>query len=143
MKYLLIISFSLLSTFGISQDISGYWRGTITQNEGGYRSDYVLELWIEQKGDSIIGKSYVFVDNIYAEMNISGTFNSGVYLDLKDNNIVTSAELQGMEWCIKTYQLLLKRREGIWRFEGKWQGVTSFSSCIPGNITLKKTVPRA
>ncbi len=126
----------------MSQDISGYWRGTITQNEGGYRSEYVLELRITQKGDSITGKSFVFVDNIFAEMDISGNFHSGIYLQLKDDRIVTHEELDGMEWCIKSYQLLLKKKGAEWRLEGHWQGLTSFSNCIPGRVYLKKTIPR-
>ena len=143
MNYLFTFIFCCISTLGFSQDISGYWKGTITQNEGGYRSEYVLELWIVQTGDSIKGKSFVFVDNIYAEMNISGTFQNGIYLNLQDDKIITHDELKGMEWCIKSYQLLLKRKEGKWSFIGDWQGVTSFSSCIPGKIFLKKAKPRA
>lgn len=126
-----------------AQDLNGYWKGTITQNEGGYRSEYVLELWIYQKEDSIIGKSYVFVDNIYAEMEISGSIHSDVYLQIKDDKIISHEELEGMEWCIKSYQLLLKQTGGVMRLEGHWQGITSFSSCIPGKIYLKKSIPRA
>jgi len=104
MNYLFTFLFCCISALGFSQDISGYWKGTITQNEGGYRSEYVLELWIVQSGDSIKGKSFVFVDNIYAEMNVSGTFKNGIYLKLQDDKIITHDELKGMEWCIKNYQ---------------------------------------
>ncbi len=137
------IIFCFLFFLASAQDINGYWRGTITQDEGGYRSEYILELWIYQKGDSIIGKSYVFVDSIYAEMEISGTLFSDVYLQIKDDRIISHEELEGMEWCIKSYQLLLKQTGSALRLEGHWQGVTSFSSCIPGKIFLKKSIPRA
>lgn len=144
MKHLIIIVFCCLATFGMAQNtpINGYWKGTITQDAGGYRSSYVMELWISQKGDSIVGKSFVFVDNIYAEMDVSGTFHSGVYLQLKDDKIVSHEELEGMEWCIKTYQLLLKKNGQVEKLEGHWQGQTSFSSCIPGRIELIKSTPR-
>jgi len=144
MKYLIILSLCFLSTLGIAQDqdIAGYWKGTITQDAGGYRSSYVMELWISQKGDSIVGKSFVFVDDIYAEMKVSGSFHSGVYLQMKDDEIITHEELEGMEWCIKSYQLLLKKNGQTAKLEGHWQGQTTFSSCIPGRIELTKGTPK-
>lgn len=144
MKILLTAIFSFIIITAVNaQDINGYWKGTITQNEGGYRSEYILEVWLFQKGDSIMGKSFVFVDSIYAEMEVSGSFHNGVYLTMKDDKINTHEELQGMEWCIKSYQLLLKQIGAVMRLEGHWQGVTSFSSCIPGRIYLSKAIPRA
>lgn len=125
------------------QDISGHWKGRITQNEGGYRSEYILEMWFVQKGDSIAGKSFVFVDDIYAEMNISGSLQGGIYLRLHDDQIVSHEVLAGMEWCIKNYELLVRRNGDAVSIEGDWQGKTSFSSCIPGKIFLRKIVPRA
>ncbi|MEO1628416.1 MAG: hypothetical protein AAFV25_24935, partial [Bacteroidota bacterium] len=49
----------------------------------------------------------------------------------------------GMEWCDKRYQLVLKREEDDWVIEGYWQGDTNFSACVPGRIFLRKTSPRA
>ena len=91
----------------------------------------------------ITGRSYVYVDSIYAEMNLIGDVHSGIYLQLEDEKILDHLELHGMEWCIKTYQLLLKQNGDVLRLEGHWQGKTSFSTCVPGRIFLKKTVPRA
>ena len=129
--------------FASAQNITGYWKGISTQNEGAYSSEYVFELWLSQKGDTVVGKAFIFVDSIYAEMNVSGSLESGIYLKIQDDEIVEHQELQGMEWCIKTYQLLLKQLDGVLKLEGHWQGVTSFSSCTPGRIYLKKTIPRA
>lgn len=143
MRYVLFLFLCLLSFQGMSQDISGLWQGTITQNKGAYRTEYALELVIIQKGEAIEGRSYVFVDDIFAEMDIEGDFHSGVYLQMKDTKIISHEELDGMEWCIKSYQLLLKKNNGEWSLEGHWQGDTSFSSCIPGRIKLKRAVPRA
>ncbi len=145
MKALCIfLVFGCFISVSSAQDINGYWKGIITQDEGGYKTEYVIELWILQKGDSIIGKSYTYVDDsIYAEMDVAGTIKSGVYIYLKDVNIVEHEELQGMEWCTKTYQLLLKKLNGVLKLEGHWQGLTSFSSCIPGKVFLKRVVPRA
>ncbi len=142
-----ILSFLWLCLFCTLQaqdrDISGYWVGTITQEEGGFRPEYKMELFIEQKGKRVSGRSFVRVDNIYAEMEITGSLHSGIYLRLADNNIISHQELEGMEWCIKDYQLLLKVDDAVWRLEGHWQGKTTFSNCVPGQILLKKSEPRA
>lgn len=144
-KTYLSLAFLVLATMSgaLAQDISGHWKGKITQDDGGYRPEYILEMWLVQKGDSITGKSFVFVDNIYAEMNISGSLAGGFYLRLKDEHIVSHEVLQGMEWCFKTYQLLVKNKENNLTIEGTWDGKTSFSKCIPGKIYLKRIIPRA
>jgi hypothetical protein len=139
----ILLSFLFAVNLVVAQDISGYWKGITTQNEGSYSAEYAFELWLSQKEDSIVGKAFVFVDSIYAEMNVSGTVKSGIQIFIHDDEIIDHTELDGMEWCMKTYQLLLKQMDGVWKLEGRWQGVTSFSSCTPGKIYLKKAVPRA
>ena len=127
--------FNLLLVFSVGfcsaqQDLNGYWKGIITQEDGGFIPEYSFELFIIQNGDKISGRSYVYVDSIYAEMNLSGEIHSGVYLELKDEKILDHQELLGMEWCIKKYQLLLKQRNSVMYLEGHWQGETSFSTCV-------------
>jgi len=140
--------FTILMIFTLNlclaqQNLNGYWKGKITHEDGGYIPEYTFELFLIQKGDSITGRSYVYVDSIYAEMNLRGQLHSGVYLEMKDELIIDHQELLGMEWCIKKYQLMLKERDSTLHLEGHWQGETSFSDCIPGRIYLKKKVPRA
>lgn len=138
--FLMFISFNFCYA---QQGVNGYWKGKITQEDGGYIPEYAFELYIVQEGDSISGRSYVYVDSIYAEMNLSGKLHSGIYLEMKDERIIDHEELQGMEWCIKRYQLILKQRDSTFHLEGYWQGETSFSNCVPGKIYLQKKVPRA
>ena len=141
-----IITFLIIFYFNsclAQEELNGYWKGKITQEDGGYIPEYTFELFIIQKGDSLSGRSYVYVDSIYAEMNVKGKVHSGIFLELKDEIILDHEELQGMEWCIKKYQLMLKKKDNTFHLEGHWQGETSFSSCIPGKIFLQKKVPRA
>ena len=137
---LIIISVNLCFA---QQDLNGYWKGKITHENGGFIPEYSFELFIIQKGDSITGRSYVYADNIYAEMNITGNVKSGIYLELKDEIILEHEELHGMEWCIKSYQLMLKKKDNVLHLEGHWKGQTSFSTCAPGRVYLQKKVPRA
>ena len=138
--FLMIISFEFCFA---QQDLNGYWKGKITHENGGYIPEYSFELFIIQKGDSITGRSYVYVDNIYAEMNIKGDVHNGIYLELIDEKILNHEELSEMEWCIKRYQLKLIQRDSNVHLEGHWQGKTSFSTCVPGRVYLQKKVPRA
>lgn len=144
MKILFVLlSFFFCNLCHAQQELSGYWKGIITQEDGGFIPEYALEIYIVQKGDSITGRSYVSVDDIYAEMNLKGTVHSGILLELRDEKILDHEELNGMEWCMKKYQLMLKKEGDVLKMEGHWQGETSFSSCVPGKIYLQKTVPRA
>ena len=144
MKNLLTIFFCLITCAAIGQsDLTGLWKGTITQNEGGYRPEYVFEIYLNQKGEVITGRSYVFVDKIYAVMNLNGSLHSGLYLNLKDEKILEHKVDNGMEWCMKKYQLVLKQKGGTMHLEGFWQGDTTFSTCIPGKVRLTKINPRA
>ena len=125
------------------QELTGRWKGKITHEDGGYTPEYGLELHLILNGDSIRGRSHVYVDSIFASMNITGHLHSGFYLELKDEQILDHEELHGMEWCMKRYQLFLKQKDSTFYLEGHWQGETSFSKCVPGRIFLEKKEPRA
>jgi hypothetical protein len=138
----LICTFLCYPIFAQS-DISGKWLGTTTQNEGGYRTSYDFELYLHQDGSVITGRSYVYVEKIYAEMILKGKINKNGSVDIVETKLVDYKEFEGMEWCIKNMKLNLNSSTNTWTLEGNWEGNTSFGSCIPGKIYLKKIVPRA
>ncbi len=142
-KICLIVLLSALSLCLPAQNLSGTWEGTITQDEGGYRTDYQIEVYLLQKNNKISGRSIVSVDDIFAEMKISGDVHSGIFLQMHDTEIVEFSKIAGMEWCLKQYQLIFKQSGEIQRLEGFWQGAVSFGSCVPGKVFLKRKVPRA
>lgn len=137
----LVFFFPLLLSGQIN--LSGTWKGIITQDEGGYRSTYDFELIIKQDGNKITGRSFVKIDDIYASMELEGEFSGGVIFRFQETAIVDSKKFDGLEWCVKRGQLLFKQDKEGWKLEGFWQGVTEFSTCIPGKIFLKKANPRA
>lgn len=120
----------------------GKWKGVITQNEG-YKTEYGMELYLTEKDGKLTGRSFVFVDSIYAEMVLEGEMYSKSILLLKDVEIMENEILEGMEWCMKNYQLILKKKGSTWFLEGQWQGKTTFSKCVPGKVKLQRIVPRA
>lgn len=139
----LFLLFSLPVLLGAQTNISGTWKGIITQDEGGYRSTYDMELILKQEGDRVTGRSIVRVDDIYAEMDLEGEITSGGYFRFQETQIVESKKAENIEWCIKRGQLLVRYDKDEVKLEGFWQGITSFSTCIPGKIFLKRSTIRA
>ena len=143
MKYFWLFVFLLLSSFCIAQpDISGEWRGVITQNEGGFRSEYKFEMYFVQKGKQLTGRSYVYFDKAYAQMELIGSFTGKNTISFQELKIVDFTVLSGLEWCIKRGNLQLKKYRGQWQLVGDWSGATSFGPCIPGKVRLKKIKPQ-
>lgn len=144
MRWNIILFFLLGTTSLLAQaDFSGNWIGTITQDKGGYRPEYQFEMYLQQDGNYVWGRSYVYIDKIYAMMELRGTIVNGNTLVFEESSIVNHKEIEGMEWCLKTGKLNLRKFWNTVRLEGDWQGNTSFSDCIPGNVYLKHQIPRA
>lgn len=117
-------------------DLSGFWTGVITQDEGGYRSEYHFELRLWQEGDVIRGESRVAFDNSHATMTLEGKVMGKRVVYIKDTSIIESRIDADFHWCIKSLQLVYKKRGSTRRLEGRWQGNTAFATCIPGNIKV-------
>lgn len=136
------ISFSGFAQKTSSATVTGYWQGKITQDKGGIRPEYGMELYLTQKGTKVTGRSFVYFDKVYAEMQLEGEFKDGKTLIFKETKINAYKRIDGMEWCLKGAILNLIRSGNSWRLEGNWTGTTSFGPCIPGKIFLKKSIPR-
>lgn len=124
-------------------DFNGAWRGKITQNVGGFRPSYEFEVYIIQEGNKITGRTYVYYEDNYAIMKMSGKVINKNKVLLTESKIVDFKKVEGMEWCLKKTELWLSRQGTTWRLEGPWEGATTFGACVPGKIKLKKRVPQA
>lgn len=146
MRSLFCLLFCLGTSFSFvtAQEVfTGQWLGSITQNDGGYRPTYSFELYLKQKGDQVTGRSYVYFDNYFAEMQLKGKVINKKELVFYETKIVHFEEPDGMVWCMKKGQLRLRAVKKGFRLEGPWQGETIFGPCVPGLILLTKVVPRA
>lgn len=114
----------------------GYWIGKITQKEGGYRSVYDLKMDIKKVDGEYIARSLISVDDIFVVMKSTIDVKNGVFVIMKDIEILNEKSLEGLEWCFKNYQLIMKANGSL--MEGFWHGKTKFTECIPGKVTLKK-----
>ncbi len=138
---LLFIAFSVISAQQIN--VSGLWRGTITQNEGGYRPKYDFEIFLNQKGNKLSGRSYVFIENIYAVLELTGEITGSQTIQIKETRIVDSKKTQGLEWCIKSYNLTFSKSGNKLTLSGSWFGHTNGVPCVPGVVSLSKKFARA
>jgi len=134
--------FFLLPEIGFSQEyIGGFWKGYNTQESSEtYSSKYDFEIFIKQDGQRIWGRSYAYIDKLYAEMEIAGIWD-GKKMAFEEIKIVNFKAEEGMEWCIKKADLHLIKEGDNWRLEGNWSGHTTFSDCTPGQVFLKKIEP--
>lgn len=128
-------------------DISGYWEGTISRDEGyGKRVMFQIEVIFTQKGRDISGISIVRATDdtrtYNAKMELSGKIKSS-YLKYVETKIVASDPIPDAEWCIKKVELIYKNTNNVPTLEGIWEGATGTNrNCIPGRVSLKRKPPR-
>ncbi len=127
----------------VESPLNGFWTGVMSPEGKGYRQSYSLQLIISEKDGVVSGYSYISVDDIYAKTVIKGKLSNNLLFTAKDMSIEEDEVGVGMEWCIKNYVLILKKEDNVWKLEGHWNGKTSFSTCTPGKVFLKKIDERA
>lgn len=143
MRFLFAVFLFALPFFaGAQKNFSGVWKGTLTQEAGGFAPVYEFELYLKQKGNTVTGRSYVAIGSIYAVMDLKGVLE-GSTVHLTETNIVEHWKREDMEWCYKKADLTLYIQGKEVKLEGPWSGNTGQSECIPGKIYLKKEAPRA
>lgn len=120
-------------------NFNGYWRGTIIKTEYGVVTKFQFELYLVQRGTKVIGRSYVSLGSMYAEMEIEGEIYNGEYLKFQETKIVEYEIEPSLEWCIKKGHLVIKNNF----ISGVWEGNTTFSVCMPGRIELTRVPPQA
>ena len=121
----------------------GKWKGVITQNDGGYRSLYDFEMYFRQVGRNLEGRSYVKVDEIYAEMELTAFVMDDKTIQFTEVKIVDSKKVDNLEWCFKSGKLTLVKELGQLKLVDPWEGFSAYGPCIPGRIILVKEIPRA
>ncbi|MFT4664125.1 MAG: hypothetical protein ACI8YQ_003451 [Polaribacter sp.] len=141
----LLLQVSTLFAPAKSLNLSGFWEGTITQDQTYYTTDFDIQLFLTDKDGKISGTSIINGEGINAQIDLEGTCESGISLLLQDVEIKENTVKDGMEmeWCLKNYILSIRREKDQIILEGHWNGKTSFDVCTPGKVYLKKGVERA
>jgi hypothetical protein len=123
----------------------GSWQGIITQVDGPTIRYFDMELTIspEQSSDSTYNVSSHVMDGKYHAYIVGkGFLRQGDQLYIREDSIIRSDTIPGMEWCIKQLLLTSSMEKGDLHLRGKWLGDTSFGTCQPGEMDLVRQVIR-
>ena len=120
-----------------SQNISGKWAGKLTQQPGGFVTEYTFEMDLKQNGSQINGFSKIYTDDDFAIIQLTGSFD-GNYFSFTEYAFVSSKIRPNYQWCIKKGTLKIIDKGSFYQMEGKWEGKSSYGDCKPGEIFLKK-----
>jgi len=144
MRRMHLILYCLLTSCSLfAEDISGIWKGTLTQGPGGCYPHYFLELQITISNDRITGKAYDYYDKEhFVKMSFTGRYNAQTHrLVLIEKSILQQDIPSECSPCIKTYDLNYSREGDDEMLKGDWKGIMQDKqlACPPGKIFLKKT----
>jgi len=143
-----------------AQDLTGFWKGKLTQDSGGYAPQYVLELNINQKNKKISGVSNAYLGSVVVgKLSFSGYFEKdSIYLNEFRYGVIEKILPPDYFLCIKNFTLKYKSTGSLETLTGRWDGVTyakdelgkdepftdafgvkkEVLDCIPGLIFLSK-----
>lgn len=143
----LILPFALclLPYFSTAQSrMDGIWKGIVTQEgDGGASGQFEIEIRIYKVGKKISGYSIVHWGDKFAKMDIQGTVERSVMVEISEGSVLDKSEIPGYDWCLKNMHLVLKEKDNkTLILEGFWEGKSQFGGCVPGKILVEKQTPR-
>ena len=159
MKKLLILTFLFLPFYIMAQDLTGFWKGKLTQDSGGYAPEYVLEVNITQKNNNLYGNTLAYSGKaVVANIAFRGYIDKdSIYLMEYSDGVIKKVLPPDFALCIKN--LILKYKKGAGGLEtltGRWTGkpidkekkdnqedffslfTNADGDCVPGYIFLSK-----
>ncbi len=136
----LILSITVVTIQSAAQDISGFWKGTLSMR--GCFPENNIELQINAKGQVIIGDSYHYqdIDN-YVKKNFTGSYDRTTRKLTVQEGIVTTYHIpQRCVICVKKFDLTYSRDGKVETLKGYWNGnvLGSIQSCDGGSIVLTR-----
>ena len=129
----------LFSCTVMAQDISGFWKGTLTMTGGCFPVNNI-ELQIHADGKSVTGDSYHYLDvDNYVKKKFQGFYNPVEKKVVLNEGLVTTFKIPAhCKPCIKNYTLVWSRTGNQETLSGSWDGKITNTGvdCYPGTITL-------
>lgn len=137
MSFLLI----LFNSFAQAQDVSGFWKGTLTMPNGCFPINNI-ELQIRMAGDSLRGDSYHYLDiDNYVKKNFKGSYSKQTKTLVIQEGLVTTYKIRATcTICIKRYELTYSRNGNQETLSGGWTGkiLSTGKDCDTGSIILTR-----
>ena len=139
---IILIAFFLLvsgNLFAQNDNISGFYRGYVSQNAGGLASKYLMELSISiDKKGNIIGTSFFKIwdsNEIFVRYSLVGTLQNKELI-LKETSIDESLNRDGYHFCLKKMSMTVEQKGFDYFLQGSWTSQNCPSSF--GEVFLKK-----
>ena len=123
-----------------SQDISGFWKGSLTIPNACFATNDI-EIQIALDGNSITGNSYHYrdIDN-YIKKNTTGSYDKATKtVSLNEVDVTTYHIPTRCIICIKHYRLKFSKEGNQEILTGEWIGNilgNEAAACGPGTLTL-------
>lgn len=137
--YCLLLSIGLFFQ-GNSQQINGFWKGTLTQLSGGCFETYNVELQLNLDNNRAFGYCYHYSDHLnYVRKQYEGIYNASTkVLNIKEGKILTWHIPKDCTPCIRYFTLTYSKEGNIEKLSGDWGGTVHNGSaaCTPGKIEL-------
>ena len=149
MRYLLLLSFSLLSHWALTQNLNGIWTGKLIQAPGGCYTEYNIELQMNfsASANTMSGKVYDYYDiSKYVKLDFNGRYNANTKrMVIIENNLLESKIPEGCIPCIKTYDLNWSIVNGEEQIIGECKGRPFGSNdvCPAYKLVLKRAAKSA
>ena len=142
--YRLVLSIFFFSAVLIvsGQDLSGTWRGKLTQGPGGCFPVYFIEMQLKAEGGRLTGSTYHFSDvTNFVKENFEGVYDrKNNSLTIQESGAITFHVPADCVPCIKRYSLNYTHTKDSQTLSGDWGGrmMNSQLTCPPGKIILSK-----
>lgn len=141
------ITFLFVFAAAPAQELSGIWKGTLTQGPGGCFPVYNIELQIQIAGAKITGASYHYSDlTNYVKEEFGGSYDKEKqFLKINELKVLTFRVPNDCIPCIKQYSLAYAKEGKKETLSGDWGGFTmnNNAACTPGKITLTRIAESA
>src|SRR5829696_8107434 len=140
----LVLSILFFSAFLTvhAQDLSGTWRGKLTQGPGGCFPVYFIEMQLKVEGGRLTGSTYHFSDvTNFVKENFEGVYDrKNNSLTIQESGATTFHVPADCVPCIKRYLLSYTHTRDSQTLRGDWGGrmMNSQLTCPPGKIVLSK-----
>ena len=149
-KKIFWLLFSFTVSMANAQDVNGVWKGRLVMSPNSCFPVYNVELTIQSKDSTIIGKGYLYSDsNNYVRTNFTGVFiKDSNLLVLKESDISNHLATAECIPCLKVYKLTYHKGSGNRitdeQLRGGWftsggKAIDGKTTCDPGSIVLNRS----
>jgi hypothetical protein len=132
-----------------SQDLSGIWKGKLSQEEGGCFTEYNVELQITfiATANTLSGRAYDYhTISEYVKLDFTGRYNANTKrIVIIENNLMESKIPVTCVPCVKTYDLTWSKKGEEETLSGECKGreYGSNSNCPAYKVVLKRAARSA